>query len=184
MAPPPTPIRLHVIGTSGAGKTTLAARIAERLNLQHTDVDAIHWGPNWTGCGEDVFDQRLRSATTGGRWVVSGNYRNVTDRVIADRVTTYVWLDYGRLCVTGRVVRRTFRRCLTRETLWAGNRESFRLSFFSRDSIILYSLRMHGRDRREYATRLADSTQGRVVRLRSPRVAERWLHDQTASHAT
>src|SRR5436305_799712 len=40
--------RLVVVGTSGSGKTTLAREIARRRALPHVELDALHWGPNWT----------------------------------------------------------------------------------------------------------------------------------------
>ena len=36
-------MRIVVVGTSGAGKTTLARRIAALLKLPHIELDAINW---------------------------------------------------------------------------------------------------------------------------------------------
>jgi ABC-type taurine transport system ATPase subunit len=36
-------MRIVVVGTSGAGKTTLARKIAAVLELQHIELDAINW---------------------------------------------------------------------------------------------------------------------------------------------
>lgn len=43
-----TPSRVLVAGTSGAGKTTLAAAIGASLNLPHIEIDGLFHGPNWT----------------------------------------------------------------------------------------------------------------------------------------
>src|SRR5262249_18611627 len=40
--------RVVVIGTSGAGKTTFAGRLASRLGTAHIELDALHWGHDWT----------------------------------------------------------------------------------------------------------------------------------------
>ncbi len=40
--------RIVVVGTTGSGKTTLAGRLAERLNIPHVEQDALNWGSNWT----------------------------------------------------------------------------------------------------------------------------------------
>jgi adenylate kinase family enzyme len=39
--------RIAVVGTSGAGKTTLSARLASRLDCPHVELDAFQHGPNW-----------------------------------------------------------------------------------------------------------------------------------------
>lgn len=40
-------MRIVVVGTSGAGKTTLARGIAARLALPHVELDAINWQAGW-----------------------------------------------------------------------------------------------------------------------------------------
>ncbi len=48
-APPGTPLssagmrRVNVIGTSGSGKTTVAAALADRLGIRHVELDALSW---------------------------------------------------------------------------------------------------------------------------------------------
>jgi adenylate kinase family enzyme len=44
---PRRPSRVLVAGTSGAGKTTLAARIGALLRLPHVEIDALFHGPGW-----------------------------------------------------------------------------------------------------------------------------------------
>jgi adenylate kinase family enzyme len=45
---PRRPQRILVAGTSASGKTTLAARIGERLGVRHVEIDALFHGPGWT----------------------------------------------------------------------------------------------------------------------------------------
>ena len=47
-------MRIVVVGTSGAGKTTLARGIGVPLELPHIELDAINWQSGWcdlTQCG-------------------------------------------------------------------------------------------------------------------------------------
>ena len=92
--PPPGPRRIAVVGTSGSGKTTLAHRLAERLGIPHVELDALHWGPNWTPVAADLFRERVAQALSGEAWVVDGNYSRVRD-IIWTRADTLVWLDYS-----------------------------------------------------------------------------------------
>ena len=40
-------MRIAVIGTSGAGKTTFSRRLAAALSAPHIELDAINWGAHW-----------------------------------------------------------------------------------------------------------------------------------------
>ncbi|HTE18391.1 MAG TPA: AAA family ATPase, partial [Armatimonadota bacterium] len=42
-----TPRRIVVVGSSGAGKSTMAAALSQRLGLPHIELDALRHGPNW-----------------------------------------------------------------------------------------------------------------------------------------
>jgi adenylate kinase family enzyme len=171
--------RIVVVGTSGSGKTTLAHQLAERLGIPHVELDAIHWGPNWTPAPLADFRERTAQALSGDVWTTDGNYSHVRD-IVWSRANTIVWLDYPLPVILGRVTRRTIQRFVTREELWSGNRERFWTSFFSRDSIILWSLRTYRRRRREYPVLFSQPEYAHldVVHLQSPRAAREWLRAQ------
>jgi adenylate kinase family enzyme len=168
--------RIAVVGTSGSGKTTIAQRLALRLGIPHVELDAIHWGPNWTPTPREIFRKRVEKALSGPRWTTDGNYSAVRD-IVWSRADTIVWLDYSLPLVLWRVITRTIRRTATREELWSGNQETFAASFLSRDSIILWSLQTYHRRRRDYPILFGQPEYAHlgIVRLRSPRVASHWL---------
>lgn len=168
--------RIIVVGTSGAGKTTMAAQLAARLGLRHVELDALFWDANWTPAPDTVFRERLLAALPNDGWVVDGNYSRAHD-IHWGRANTVVWLDYSLPVILARVTRRTFRRIATRETLWNGNQERLRTALFSRESIFLWALQTYRRYRRDYANLLAQPQHARltVIHLRSPRAAEAWL---------
>lgn len=176
--------RIAVIGTSGSGKTTMAAALARRLGVPHVELDALHWEPNWTEAALDVFRERVARALGGDAWTVDGNYGKVRD-LVWGRADTVVWLDYSFPVVMSRAVRRTLSRIVRREELWGGNREDWRRAFFSRDSIPVWVVRTHRRRRREFPELLARPVYAHlaVVHLRSPAAARRWLStiDRTLS---
>ncbi len=170
-----------MIGTSGSGKTTLAFRLSQRLGIPHVELDALHWGPNWTPPSRDVFRERTAQALSGEMWVTDGNYSAVRD-IVWGRADTVVWLDYTLPVVLARVLWRTTRRAFTREELWNENRERLREAFFSRESIILWALTSYQRRRREYPILFEKPEHAHltVVHLRSPRAARQWLAAQSA----
>lgn len=165
--------RIAVVGSTGAGKTTLARWLASRYDLPHVELDSLFHGPNWTPAPADEFRARVAAAVASDAFVVDGNYGPVRD-LVWSRLDTLVWLDYPLWLVFGRVLRRTLVRIRTREELWNGNRESARNAFASRDSLLLWALRTHGRRRREYPGFIAQHRIPNVVRLRTPAETEAW----------
>lgn len=70
--------RLHILGASGSGTSTLGAALAARLGLPHVDADALFWMPT-----DPPFTTRrpagerhallLRLLPVTGQWVFSGS---------------------------------------------------------------------------------------------------------------
>ena len=168
--------RVVVIGTTGAGKTTLARDLAQAQAVPHVEMDAYRHGPNWTETPDDEFRLLLDHALSGERWVADGNY-SVTRDVVWGRATAIVWLDYTFGVVFWRLLLRTLRRGILRETLWNGNKENLFSHFFTRNSLFWWAVKSHWRRRRTMPLALAEPQYAhlQLVRLRSPRAAARWL---------
>ena len=143
------PLRVVVVGTSGAGKSTFSAALAARLGCTHVELDRLYWGPGWQAVPHERFEHAVERATTAPRWVADGNYSAVRE-LLWGRATHVVWLNFGRWTVFSRVLRRTLARGLLRTRLSHGNRESLRMAFCSRDSILLWSWTTFAGNRRKY----------------------------------
>lgn len=150
--------RVAVVGSSGVGKSTVAAQIAEREQLIVIELDDLMHGPNWTPTPTPEFRAKVTEAiaaaegsdNTGG-WVVPGNYRNVSD-IVQRRADTIVWLDLPRRVSTWRLIKRSLRRVATRAEVCNGNRERFS-NLFSRDpdrNVVLWSWQHHDQYRSIY----------------------------------
>jgi adenylate kinase family enzyme len=168
--------RIVVVGTSCSGKSTLAKNIAGALSMTHIELDSLFWLENWTEASNEVFFERVASATKASSWVVDGNYRKVRD-LVWSQANMLIWLDYSFPIVFARALHRTLRRSITRESLWSGNKESLRKAFFSRDSILLWVLQSYGRHKREYPKLLAQPEYAhlKVLHFRNPAETESYL---------
>ncbi|MCG8419424.1 MAG: adenylate kinase [Proteobacteria bacterium] len=148
--------RVVIVGSSCAGKTTLARELATTLAHPHIELDALHWMPDWQERAVDEFRAVLAREIAAGAWVLDGNYLSQAQDIVWPRATHVVWLNYSFPVVMKRALVRTVRRSLVREHLWSGNRESWRRSFMSRDSILLWVVTSF-RDRRRTLRQLFDN---------------------------
>ncbi|NGO89488.1 MAG: adenylate kinase [Halomonas sp.] len=172
-------MNINVVGTSGSGKSTLARKLAAALDAPHIQMDQLFWQPHWQGTPDDEFEAKLEdalnSATRG--WVLDGNFNRTRDIKWRD-VDMVVWLDYGFWRVFGQSLRRAIKRIASRQEIWpgTGNRESFRQTFMSRNSILLWMLKNWRSNRQRYFADALDPRYRHIqmVRLTRPAEAE-WL---------
>ncbi|GAA1972785.1 adenylate kinase [Kitasatospora viridis] len=171
--------RIVLAGICGAGKTTLARRLAAHHGLRHVEIDALYHGPNWQP--RPQFEADVESLTRGDGWIAdSSSYPQVAD-LLWSRADTVVWLDLPRRQVMARVLRRSLRRALGRERLWNGNRET-PAAWLSRAHPLRLAWREHAARRRQVADRLAADPppEVRLVHLTTAREAADWLHRLTS----
>jgi adenylate kinase family enzyme len=166
------PTRIAVVGTTCAGKTTVAKRLAERHGVPHVELDALHWGPGWSEPSAEQFRVRVREALAGEEWVADGGYHGKLGDLVLAKAELIVWLDPPLPTVLRRLGSRTVRRVRSGEELWGGNRETWRGAFLSRDSLFVWAVTTHRPRRARYEKRLAGYN---VVRLRSARETQDWL---------
>ena len=176
--------RVNVIGGSGSGKTTVGRELATRLGVPFVEIDQLHWDryPGWTLPPLDEFRLRVDEATRGDRWVIDGSYGKARD-IVWSRADTVVWLDLPFGMMISRIVRRSLERMRSGERLWGIQKETFRATFFSRDSLLIFALRTQRRRARLYRDWLARPEYAHLglVRLRSSSEIERWLSQVQAT---
>lgn len=101
---PSPPKRVLVAGVSGAGKTTLARRIAALTGGPYTEIDALSHGPAWTPRPE--FPAGVDTMVRGDAWTTEWQY-DAARRVLAGSADLLAWLDFPlvRGCVRHRKLR-------------------------------------------------------------------------------
>jgi adenylate kinase family enzyme len=166
--------RILVYGVTGAGKSTLARRIGERLGLPYHAMDDLTWEPGWVQVSEEVQRERVREVCAGDAWVLDAAYAIWTDLVLA-RADLIVGLDLPRRRSLGRLLRRSILNIALRRPTCNGNRETFRQTFLDRKSLVLFHFQSFPRKRARMRRWQTDPEVPETVLLRSPAEVERWL---------
>jgi adenylate kinase family enzyme len=88
-------MRILILGSSGAGKTTFARRLGSLLDVEVIHLDEHFWGPNWEPSTREAWDKKLSSQLEKKSWVMDGNYPKSLKRRLA-RATSAILLDIPR----------------------------------------------------------------------------------------
>ena len=72
--------RIHIIGTTGTGKTYLAKNLSRMLKIKHHDLDDIFWIKKYTKIRPDKERRRLLTQILkNNKWIVEGIYSSWID---------------------------------------------------------------------------------------------------------
>jgi adenylate kinase family enzyme len=163
--------RISVVGNSGSGKTTTAARIAAALGIPHLELDAVFHQADWQPLPREEFRAVVAEFAAADAWVIDGNYDSAVRDLVWERADTVIWMDLPRQRIMRQLIARTLRRMASGTVLWNGNRESwsnlYRLD--PEESILRWAWTQHRTYSERYLRASADPALARVqfVRLRS-----------------
>jgi adenylate kinase family enzyme len=160
--------RICIVGIPGAGKSTLAREVGAVTGLPVLHQDQYYFEPSWKARPADEWARIESELLAGDTWIIDGAFATGTALPLAD---TVVWLDFPRPRSMWRALRRNLRHRRTPPPDFApGCEERLDTQFFQLLRYIWRYPRMP-----ELPTALATVEQSRIVRLRSPRDARRWL---------
>jgi len=98
--------RIMILGSGGAGKSTLARRIGHILTIPVTHIDQLFWQPHWHAVDRDTLIARQHAIVTQPQWIMDGNYTSTLDVRLAHADTVIVLNMPRWLCLYRVIARR------------------------------------------------------------------------------
>jgi len=99
--------RVIIIGSGGAGKSTLAKQMAGILDLPVFHLDSLFWKPNWQKTPKPDFDKQLIELMNQQHWILDGNYSR-TIELRMQYADTVIFLNFNRFLCLWRAFLRTY----------------------------------------------------------------------------
>nr|WP_249310318.1 DNA topology modulation protein [Bacillus sp. FJAT-49736] len=119
-----------IIGSGGAGKSTLARQLGEKINIDVFHLDKLFWKPNWTGVPKEEQKKIQKELVKKEEWIMDGNYSGTMD-IRLNEADTIVFLDIHRTTCIFRAFKRIVKyRKKTRPDMGEGCPERFDWQFF------------------------------------------------------
>ncbi|MBM2825986.1 MAG: family ATPase [Dehalococcoidia bacterium] len=99
--------RVLVIGSGGAGKSTLARQLGALLGIEVIHLDSLFWKPGWVETPKTEWLSTVEELAKREAWIMDGNYSaTLAPRLAA--ADAVVLMNFPRRICLWRVVKRRF----------------------------------------------------------------------------
>ncbi len=121
--------RVAVIGSPGAGKSTVARALTEALDIPVHHLDRLYWRPGWEPTPLEEWRQLQAALVAAPRWIIDGNYGKTLGLRLA-RAQVVLFLDLpSALCLVRVVLRGVAQFGQVRSDMGEGCKEQLDLGF-------------------------------------------------------
>lgn len=97
--------KIILIGSGGAGKSTLSNELSKKLNIPVYHLDYFLWRPNWQGVPREEQIIIQNELISKDEWIIDGNYGGTLD-IRLNAADTIIFLDIHRIICVYRVLKR------------------------------------------------------------------------------
>ncbi len=157
--------RICILGPSGAGKTTFACRLAEKLNTEFISMDRVVHAPGWNPRPVEEWMPIHDTLIDQDSWVMEGAYRKSLPQRLK-RAETVFFLDLSILGCQYRVAKRLLTNYgKVRPNAPEGCEERFSLGWLH--MVFIHSMKGWKKRRGRYLDILADNPHLHVVHVKS-----------------
>lgn len=162
--------RIMIVGCGGAGKSTLARQLGEKLDLPVVHLDKLFWKPNWVQVSQEEFDALHQAELAKERWIIDGNFNRTIDQRI-ERCDTVIYMDFSRFACLWGVVKRVLTTYGTvRPDMGEGCPERIDFEFLK----WVWNFNKNKRER--YYRLLNETTHAETIVLKNRRMVKRFLN--------
>lgn len=112
------PQKIHIIGSVGSGKTTLAKELSSKLNISYFELDNVVWIRNKSGDirrTEQEREEYLNSIIQSERWIIEGVHNEDWVRNCFHNADLIIFLDTKYSIRTYRIIKRFLKQKLRLE---------------------------------------------------------------------
>lgn len=168
--------RIAIIGSGGAGKSTLARTLGEILRLPVIHLDKEYWRPGWVEPPKDEWRQTVAELVKQDEWIIDGNFGGTMEIRLA-AADTVVFLDFpSTICLRRVIKRRIMHWNRTRFDMGEGCKEKIDLEFLG----WVWNFRKTTKPKIEKRLLKLDRSV-RVIRLQTPGATKALLAEVTKS---
>lgn len=128
--------KIWIIGSPGAGKTTIASKLSRRINVKLLELDNVYWSKNWIK-NTNVVKEFINPFTEDSSWIIDGYYDDSAD-VMFDKANIIFWVQVPYLIMMWRLFRRSFFRLLKKQNVCGENYENIKF-LFSKNGIFRFA---------------------------------------------
>ena len=164
--------KIAIIGSPGAGKSTLAQQLGELLNIEIIHLDRYFWRPDWREKPRDARIEILNELVRKERWIIEGTYLGSSEPRL-NAADTIIFLDIPPwLCLYRIRQRHNKYKGQPRPDLPDGCSDNLNLK------CVLKVLAFPFRGRRTLKQMLRSYKSKRIIRLRSGKEVKDFLAQQ------
>lgn len=100
--------KILIIGSGGAGKTTLAVELGRLLTLPVIYLDALNWQPGWVETPKEKWNRIVADLVRQECWIMDGNYGG-TMEIRLQACDTVIFFAFSRWICLYRMFKRVLR---------------------------------------------------------------------------
>lgn len=162
--------KIILIGSGGAGKSTLAKQLGEILNIEVFHLDKLYWQAGWVEPSEDDWEKKVAELLKKDSWVMDGNFGGTMEMRLK-ACDTAIFLDLPRTICLYRILKRRLKyRNTNRPDMTEGCNEKVDLEFLG----WIWNYRKIKKPKVEKILQKFEQEK-KIIRFKSPQEVEKFI---------